>query len=217
MPYVKDQHGNDIVDSTSQKIQFTVSHEKTNFVYKHKEPIHVDDNGHINTEDRYIVIKDGVDPDHAVSKSQLGNLDTQLSLAINNLKTQLTADLQALEAKIVVEMLNFSNDQVKNRIQRKYLTTPKTVHTFIKLFDYTDVGDRATDLRNVIILNVWIRRYGRYHHAKSALVEKDFNNSIEFFYDKNMQIYHTFCVCPKSLEHELYCRMVENTSADLKQ
>ena len=60
------------------------------------------------------------------------------------------------------------------------------------MFDNTDVGDGVVDLNNVIVLNVWIKRWDRYHHAKSALLEKDFNNSIEFFYNSDMTGYYTY-------------------------
>ena len=160
---------------------FKITYEKSDFIYKHKEPIHVDDNGHLNTENRHIVIKDAINQDHAVSKNQLDNLETQLTSAITNFKSQITADLQAHEAKILTQMLNFRNEQIKNRIQRKYLTIPKTTNTWLKLFDNTDVGDGIVDLKNVIVLN-----------GKSALLEKDFNNSIEFFYDKDMLGYYTY-------------------------
>ena len=60
------------------------------------------------------------------------------------------------------------------------------------MFDNTDVGVGGADLKNVITLNVWIRRFDRYHNGKSTLLEKDFNNSIEFVYDKDMLGYYTF-------------------------
>ena len=47
-------------------------------------------------------------------------------------------------------------------------------------------------IKSSIILNAWIVRWDRYHNAKSALLEKDFNNSIEFFYDKDMTAYYTY-------------------------
>lgn len=55
-----------------------------------------------------------------------------------------------------------------------------------------DVGDDGDDLNDIIVLNVWIRRFDRYHHAKNALLEKDFRNSIEFFYNKDMTAYYTY-------------------------
>ena len=74
----------------------------------------------------------------------------------------------------------------------QYLTIPKTINKWLILFDNTDVGDGVVYLKNVIVLNVWIKRWDRYHHAKSALLEKDFNNSIEFFYNNDMTSYYTF-------------------------
>ena len=89
-------------------------------------------------------------------------------------------------------IIEFRNEQIKNRIERKYLTIPKTINKWLKLFDNTDIGDGVVDLKNVIVLNVWIKRWDRYHHAKSALLEKDFNNSIEFFYNSDMTGYYTY-------------------------
>ena len=59
------------------------------------------------------------------------------------------------------------------------------------MFDNTDVGDDVVDLKNVIILNVWIRRFDRYHNAKSDLVESGFNG-LEFFYNAEMTGYYTY-------------------------
>lgn len=71
MPYVEDQNGNHILHQDGKKMPYTVTHELTSFIYKYKELIHVDNNGHLNTENRQIVIKDAVNQDHAVSKNQL--------------------------------------------------------------------------------------------------------------------------------------------------
>ena len=119
-------------------------------------------------------------------------LQNSITTAVNNLKSQITTELQTHDAKILTQMLNFRNEQIKNRIQRKYLTIPKTINTWLKLFDNTDVGDGVVDLNNVIVLNVWIKRWDRYHHSKSAILEKDFNNSIEFFYNNEMTSYYTY-------------------------
>ena len=130
------------------------------------------------------------------NKTEIDNkllaLQNSITTSINNLKSQITTELQTHEAKILTQMLNFRNEQIENRIQKKYLKIPKTVNTVLKLFDNTDVGDGVVDLKNVIILNVWIRRFDRYHHAKSALLERDFNNTIEFFYNSDMTGYYTF-------------------------
>ena len=44
------------------------------FVYRHRELIHVNNDGHLDTENRNIVVKDAVNSDHAVSKLQLENI-----------------------------------------------------------------------------------------------------------------------------------------------
>jgi len=196
MPFVEDENGNHILDNDGNKIEFTISNEVGDLKYVHREQLHIDDDGHVNTENRNIVIKDGVDANHAVSKGQLDHINasiqTSIQSAVNNLKSQIATDLKTHEAKILTQMLNFRNEQIKNFIQRKYLTIPKVVKKWLKLFDNTDVGDGVVDLKNVIVLNVWIKRRDRYHHAKSALLEKDFKNSIEFFYNKDMTGYYTY-------------------------
>lgn len=46
MPYVEDQNGNHILHQDGKKMPYTVTHELTSFIYKYKELIHVDNNGH---------------------------------------------------------------------------------------------------------------------------------------------------------------------------
>ena len=164
MPYVEDENGNHITDENGNKIEYTVSYEETDFVYVHREPIYINSDGHLDTEERNIKVKDATDGSHAVSKNQLdtqitsvtnnltkqlensittsaNNLQSKLTSlveqsipsAIKHLKTEITTQIQESmkthEAKIVTQMLNFRNEQIKNRIQRKYLTIPKKVHT----------------------------------------------------------------------------------------
>ena len=188
MPYITDQNDNHIIDKNGNKIEFTVEYENGEF-YKHKEPLHINDDDHIDCENRHIIIKEAINDNHAVSKKQLDNEISDLQILLNNTIQNL---IKQHEAKILTQMFNFRNEQIKNRIQRKYLTIPKMINVWIKLFDNTDVGNNVTDLKNVIILNVWIKRWDRYHNAKSALLEKDFGNSIEFFYNNDMTEYHTY-------------------------
>ena len=89
-------------------------------------------------------MKDATLASHAVSKNQLDNLDTQITKVMNNLQSQFNTMIQQVvnnlkseiqtsmkphEAKILTQMLNFRNEQIKNRIQRQYLTIPKTINT----------------------------------------------------------------------------------------
>ena len=185
MSFALDENGTPFLDENGNNIEFNISYIDTNEWYIHREPLHINDNGHLDTEDRNLVLKDAINENHAVSLKQL-------TAAVNNLKSMIITKLQTHEAKILTQMLNFRNEQIKNRIQRKYLVIPKKVHTWLKLFDNTDVGDGVVDLNNVIVLNVWIKRWDRYHNAKSALLERDFDNSIEFFYNSEMTAYYTY-------------------------
>ena len=200
MPYVTDKNNNHLLDENGNKIEYNLSYEETYDWYKHREPIHLNDDGHFDTEDRHMIAKEGIQGNHVVCKKQLDQLDTNTKEYTNNkllalqssINRSIIALIKAHEGKILTQMLNFRNEQIKNQIQRKYLTIPKTPHQWIKLFDNTDVGDSVFDLKNVIILNVWIRRYDRFHNAKSALLEKDFHNSIEFFFNADMTGYYTY-------------------------
>ena len=192
MPYVLDENDDHVLDENGNKIEFTISYSNTNELYIHREGIHINDDGHLDTENRHLVVKEGIDQNHAVNKKQLDQLDNKLLALQSSINSSISALFKIHEANILTQMLNFRNEQIKNRIQRKYLTIPKTINVWIKLFDNIDVGDNVSDLKNVIILNVWIKRWDRYHHSKSALLEKDFGNSIEFFYDKDLLGYYTY-------------------------
>ena len=73
MPYIEDENGNHVVNENGNKIEFTVDHDPSIGPYIYKEPIHLNDDGHLDTEDRHLVIKDGVNSNHAVSLQQLIN------------------------------------------------------------------------------------------------------------------------------------------------
>ena len=78
MLYVKDDNGNNILDENGNEMTYSVIHGNSNNpTYVHREMIHIDDDD-INTENRHIVIKDGVNPNHAVSKGQLDNTKTEI-------------------------------------------------------------------------------------------------------------------------------------------
>ena len=202
MPYTLNKDGTPFLDENGNKIEYHVEYFDTDDWYKHREPLHINDDGHLDTENKHLVVKDGIRQNHAVSKKQLDEVnnnkyskqdtDNKLSALQNLINSSITAMFKAHEAKILTQMLNFRNEQIKNRIQRKYLNIPKTINVWIKLFDNTDVGDDVSNLKNSIILNVWIKRWDRYHNGKSALLEKDFDNSIEFFYNSDMTGYYTY-------------------------
>ena len=73
MPYIEDENGNHILDENGDKIEYTVTYDNLPDGFKYREPIHLNDDGHLDTENRHLVIKDGVNSNHAISLQQLIN------------------------------------------------------------------------------------------------------------------------------------------------
>ena len=133
MPYVLNEDGTPFLDENGNKLEFSIEYSDADW-YKHREGIHINADNHLDTEDRHIVIKEGIHDSHAVSKKQLDEinnniyskqdidnkilaLQNSISVAVNNLKSQITTQLQTHEAKILTQMLNFRNQQIHNRIK----------------------------------------------------------------------------------------------------
>ena len=98
MPHTTDENGD--------KIEFSVSYIDTNDDwYKHKEPLHINDDGHLDTEDRHIVIKEGTDPNHAISKRQLDQLNKNIKQYIDNelriLQNSITSTINNLKSQML--------------------------------------------------------------------------------------------------------------------
>ena len=88
MPYIEDENGNHIFDENGDKIEFTVTYDNLPDGFKYRESIHVNDDGHLDTEDRHLVIKDGVNSNHAVSLQQLINSNEDIIKPLINTKIQ---------------------------------------------------------------------------------------------------------------------------------
>ena len=112
----------------------------------------------------------------AVSKSEVVLL---IQTALNKFKVELQKS-----------MISIRNEQLRNRIGRKSLTIPKTNYTWIKLLDASEIDD-ITTLQDIVILNVYIRRNDRYHHAKSDLVASSFEQ-LGFFFKADFTEYHCY-------------------------
>ena len=123
MPFVQDENENHILDENGNKIEYTVVYEDIDPHYKQREPIHVN-NGHLDTEDRHLIIKDGTRPNHAISLSQLQSYteDTIKPLINNSIRQsllQLDSDIKGLlenmmRTKIKPLIINTINDALKN-------------------------------------------------------------------------------------------------------
>ena len=94
------------IDENGDKIEFSVLYIDTNDDwYKHKEPLHINDDGHLDTEDRHIVIKEGTDPNHAISKRQLDQLNKNIKQYIDNklriLQNSITSSINNLKSQML--------------------------------------------------------------------------------------------------------------------
>ena len=203
MHYVEDENGNPIIDENGDKMTFTFSHENNNNPpYIHREMIHIDDDGQINTENRHIVIKDGVDLNHAVSKGQLEIAKTEIinmipssdpvdpAIAENAIKDLVQTIVQKSLKQYNNNLKKMINKRMKGRVGKKSLTIPKTNYTWIKLLDVTEI-DGITSLDEVLIQDIYIKRTDRYHNAKSSHTANAFTN-LEFFYDDKRENYYCY-------------------------
>ena len=101
MPHVEDDNGNHFIDIEGNKINFSVSYEVDNTpAYFHREMIHVDENNNLNTENRHIVIKDGLNSNHAVSKGQLDDVKIGTDNIITSFKSDIDDVLSSMKTDI---------------------------------------------------------------------------------------------------------------------
>ena len=200
MLYVEDKNGNHIFDDNGNKMTYSYFNGDGNEPYR--EMIHIDDDGYINTENRHIVIKDGVDLNHAVSKGQLEIAKTEIinmipssdpvdpSIAENAIKDLVQTIVQKSVKKYNNNLRKMINKRMKGRVGKKSLTIPKTNYTWIKLLDVAEI-DGVTSLDEVLIQDVYIKRTDRYHNAKSSHTASAFTN-LEFFYDAERENYYCY-------------------------
>ena len=176
MPYITDENGN--------KIEYNVEYIKTNNWYKHKEPLHINDDGHLDTEDRHIIIKDAINNNHACSYHQLIQKLLELETKINNV-------IKLTEQKILTQIINFRNEQIKNTFHRKIMKLPKKTSTWIKLLSYDELPFQVEDLSDIMILNVWLKRYTTYHHGNCVTCQEAFG-ILEYYYDQDMKNFYIY-------------------------
>ena len=203
MLYVEDENGNHIIDENGNKITYTVTHENSNLPpYIHREMLHIDDDGHFNTEKRNLVIKDGVNQDHAVSKGQLDSTKTAIinmipssdpvdpSIAENAIKELVESTIQKSLKQYNNNLKKMINKRMKGRVGKKSIQIPKSRYTWIKLLDVSEI-DGVTSLDEVLIQDIYIKRTDRYHNAKSSHTSNAFTN-LEFFYDDKRENYYCY-------------------------
>ena len=203
MLYVEDENGNHIIDVNGNKINYSVSYVNSDLPpYTHREMLHIDKDGHINTENKNIVINDGINPNHAVSKSQLDATKAAIinmipssdpvdpAIAENAMKELVQTIVQKSLKKFNNNLKKMINKRMKGIVGKKSLIIPKTNYTWIKLLDAAEI-DGVTSLDEVSIQDVYIKRTDRYHNAKSSHTASAFTN-LEFFYDANRENYYCY-------------------------
>ena len=201
MPYIEDENGNHLLDENGNKLPYTLSYDNDYLhQYTHREMLYIDNDGHINTENRHLVIKDGINLDHAVSKGQLDSTKTAIinmipsidpidpAIAENAMKELVETMIQKSIKKFNNNLKKMINKRMKRRVGKKSLTIPKTNYTWIKLLDVTEI-DGITSLDEVLIQDMYIKSTDRYHNAKSSHTANAFTN-LEFFYDDKREKYY---------------------------
>ena len=188
MPYMLNENNTPILDENGNKIQFNVEYLDTDDWYKHKEPLHINNYGHIDCENRHIIIKEAINDNHAVCKKQLDNAISDLQILLNNTIQNL---IKQHEAKRLTQMFNFRNEQIKNRIGRKYGKIPKTTHVIHELLNTKDIED-IEDLNEIMITNVYIKRLNWFFDSRSSHAEESFKNTFELMFNKEMTTYNCF-------------------------
>ena len=198
MPYIEDENGNHKLDENGNKMTYTVSYDNN---YTHRE-MFIDKDGHINTENRHLVIKDGINQDHAVSKGQLDSLKTEIinmvpssgpidpAIAENAMKELIETMIQKSLKKFNNNLKKMINKRMKGRVGKKSLTIPKSNYTWIKLLDVAEI-DGVSSLDEILIQDLYIKRTDRYHNAKSSHTASAFTN-LEFFYDAERENYYCY-------------------------
>ena len=183
MPYITDENNNHILDDDGNKIEFIVEHIDGD-LHTHKESIYINDDGHLDTENRHISIKEGINDNHAICKKQLDQKLLELNTKIDNI-------IKLTEQKILTQIMNFRNEQIKNRFHRKIMKLPKKTSTWIKLLSYDELPFEAEDLTDIMIFNVWLKRFTMYHHGNCVTCQEAFG-ILEYYYDKDMKNFYIY-------------------------
>ena len=164
MPYIEDENGNHILDENGNKIEFTVTYENLPDGFKYREPIHLNDDGHLDTENRHLVIKDGVNSIHAISLQQLINSNEDIIKPLINTK------IQQSMMQLDDDVKGLFNSSIKKTILPK---VDEKIDTAITLFANKLKQEEAqeTDPMDAIMTAVESKITALLNAFKSELVE----------------------------------------------
>ena len=119
MPYVENQDGSHYLDENGNKIEYTVTYGDNVINYIHKESIYIDSEGHFDSEDRHIKIKDGIKTNHAVSKLQLDTLEQNTKNAIISASNTLKSEIQTMIQTAITTVINNLKTEMMTRIPKE--------------------------------------------------------------------------------------------------
>ena len=93
MPYILDENSDYAVDKDGNRMEFKVEYINDPgklVTVNNKTELLIREDGHLDTEDRHLVIKDGVDANHAVSTRQFDETIASLQRQIRLLQNQVS-------------------------------------------------------------------------------------------------------------------------------
>ena len=174
MSFVEDVNGNHIIDENGNKIEFTVTYENLPNGYEYKEPIHINNDGHLDTEDRHLVIKDGVNSNHAMSVQQMINNNEDI------IKPLINTNIRQAMLQLNDDVKGLLDSSIKKTI---YPKVDEKIDTAITLFanklkqdasqdDPMDVIMAAVDKR----INTWLTNF---KNELVLSVDEYLNNQVE--------------------------------------
>lgn len=204
MPFIKNTSGNHIIDENGNKIEFTVSY---------SNHLNLNSNNHLDTNNHHLIIKDAINDSHAISlggvKKILANqpsddptpnIITQVDQKILQMKTNLINDIHEYieteihknQIQILETMKTLFNDlKLVNVVSGvKTGNIPTTSHQWHKLIGEDDIPNSNNALR-IMIMNLYIKRWDRFHNAASELVHNVFGD-LELFFNADENAYYIY-------------------------
>ena len=125
MPYILDENDNYITDENGNKIEIIVEHIDGE-LYIHKEPLHINNNGDLDSENRNIVIKEAISPFHAVCKKQLDEVNNSkyskqdIDNKLLALENKITASINSLKSQINELRILIGNNKMNNHMPSNF-------------------------------------------------------------------------------------------------
>ena len=117
----------------------------------------MNDDGHLDTEDRHLIIKDGTQPNHAISLSQLqSHTENTIKPLINNTirqcLVQLDSDIKGLLETIMrVKIKPLIRSKIKEALKKTYFCINNNYMTTVINFNHvsnTLTSDQIDELKS---------------------------------------------------------------------